>query len=73
MKEIKESSIVIRRLYLDESDLRELLLRAGHCAPGDKIEIYFSVPTGGDWSGQDVYISEMLPITVRVQRKEIAK
>ncbi len=76
MPVIKDYSTTFRKIEI-QLDRREILemfqkwwpaLKVG--LPNDNIRIYFTVPSGGDWSGQDVEIDSENPIRIYIERQE---
>lgn len=64
----REHTIAIREYELSGTEIVNLLKRTGITIPDSaKVDVYVSVPGGGDWSNQDLEIDTDCPVKVTIQ------
>lgn len=67
----RTTRVVERRIELNRTDIRDLLVRAGVVPPLDKadsFDVCVTVPSGADWSGTDLDL-DFTPVVVTITRR----
>ena len=67
-KSLKETTTKEVILEINAKDIINLLILSGQITGSDKVDVYFRVPGGGDWSNTSIEISNEYPITVRAKK-----